>query len=600
MPPFPYRTRPPQVLLGVGAVLLVTGAAVLATTYGGPVAQLLLLLAAAGAAALSLRSSAARLRSSAETYAACAAGLGLTAGFGGGSLRDGEPVTLLVLAGCFLALRVVAPATVAWPLASFGAVQLAALRLLDEVSAAFATETYLLVALLGLGVALSGRRPVARIALVATAPWWVAGVLGGSSSAWTGSPAERWGAAVLMVGAGVALVPARLRRELEPLLGPRELAPVVAGLVSGTAVTGALSPLGVPALVAAAYAGVLLATGTASVLTGWRRGLFVPMALAAGITMTVLCAGQLAGAREWGALSLLLLLTAAPTAVVAARRRDDRPVAIPVAVWCLTGSALLAVPAGVLTATTAALLLTVVYACAMALGSTLAADVRRPTARAAAVTGAVAIVLPAVSGDRPVLAAVLLAQAAATLAWAWRTGRLTGADHRDAERGDPVAEEVSAGWRVGAAQLTFAGWTIAALADLSVLEAWSLPLAVGLLVAAGPRLLRGRSWPAWGPGLLVAAVPSTVMAVVEPAGPRPVPVLVIAVLVMPLASRAGVRAPLMIAAATSVALVLGLALPALPWPLTAALLAGVVLLAWGTLREERPVAGFRLRLADLR
>ena len=63
-----------------------------------------------------------------------------------------------------------------------------------------------------------------------------------------------------------------------------------------------------PALVAAAYAGVLLATGTTSVLTGWRRGLFVPMALAAGIAMTVLCAGQLVAAREWGALSLLLLL----------------------------------------------------------------------------------------------------------------------------------------------------------------------------------------------------------------------------------------------------------------------------------------------------
>ncbi len=47
-------------------------------------------------------------------------------------------------------------------------------------------------------------------------------------------------------------------------------------------------------------------------------------------------------------------------------------------------------------------------------------------------------------------------------------------------------------------------------------------------------------------------------------------------------------------------LVLGLAVPALPWPLTAALLGGIALLAWGTLRERRPVAGFRLRLAELR
>lgn len=587
-------------LLGVGAVLLVTGAAVLASTYGGAGARPLLLVVTAGVAALSLRASSAGLRSSAETFAACAAGLGLAGSAGGAPVLDGEPVTPVVLAGCFLALRVVAPATVTWPLASFGAMQLAALRVLDEVAPTVRTETYLLVTLLGLGIAVFGRRLVARIALIATAPWWVAGVLGGSSSAWTGPVESRWLAAVLMVAAGLALVPARLRRELEPLLGPKEVAPVVAGVVSGAAVTGALSPLGLPVLVTAAYAGVLLATGTASLLTGWRRGLFVPMALAAGTTMTILCSGQLAAAREWGGLSLLLLLTAAPTALVAVRRRDDRPVAIPVAVWCLTGSVLLGIPAGVLQAGSAAVLLTAVYAGAMAMGSTLTPDVRRPTARAAAVTGAVAVVLPAGTGDRLVLAVVLAVQAAATLGWAWRTGRVTGADPVDADLGDPVAEELSAGWKVGAAQLTAAGWTTVALADLRAVEAWSLPLAVGLLVAAGPRLLRGRSWPAWGPGLLVAAVPSTALAIAEPAGSRPVPVLLVAVLVLLTASRAGVLAPLMIGAGTAVALVLGLAVPALPWPLTAALVVGIALLAWGTLRERHPVAGFRFRLAELR
>ena len=83
-------------------------------------------------------------------------------------------------------------------------------------------------------------------------------------------------------------------------------------------------------------------------------------------------------------------------------------------------------------------------------------------------------------------------------------------------------------------------------------------------------------------------------------GPRPVPVLVVAVLVLLAGSRAGMRAPLTVGAATAVLLVLGLAVPALPWPLATALLGGAGLLAWGTLRESRPVAGFRLRLADLR
>ena len=64
-------------LLAVGAVLLVTAAAALASAYGGALAQLLLLLASAGVAGLSLRATGARLRSSAETLAACAAGLGL-------------------------------------------------------------------------------------------------------------------------------------------------------------------------------------------------------------------------------------------------------------------------------------------------------------------------------------------------------------------------------------------------------------------------------------------------------------------------------------------------------------------------------------------
>jgi hypothetical protein len=600
VPPLPYRARPPQVVLAVGAVLVVTAAAALASAHGGVLAQVLLLAMAAGVAAASVWATGAGLRSSAETLAASAAGLALAATAAGGPFLDGEPVTPLVLAGAFLALRVVAPPVATWPVASWAALQLAVLRLIDELPAAVHTEVQLVVALLGLGVALTARRRVARIALVSTAPWWLVGVLGGSADAWTGGQGGRWIAAALMVLAGAGLIPARLRRELEPLLGPARLAPLVAGVVSGAAVTGALSPIGAGALVAAGWAAVVVAAVADALLGGWRRGLLLPAAVAGGVTVAALCVGQLLHARAWGALSLLFLLVALPPAVLTLLRPRDRHVTAPISVWCVTFSVLLALTAGLLGPGTAALLLAVVYTVAMEAGAGLTSDVRRPLARSAALPGIAAIVLTAVTRERPALLAVLLVLSLATLGWAIRAGESTGADVVTADPDDPVAEEISAGWKVGAACLTGAGWTASALADWHAIEAWTLPLALGLLVASGPRLLRGRSWPAWGPGLLVAAVPSTVAAVIDADGPRPVPVLIAAVLVLLAGSRAGVLAPLVVGAGTAVVLVLGLAVPALPWPLTAALLGGAGLLAWGTLREERPVACFRYRLAELR
>ncbi len=305
-------------------------------------------------------------------------------------------------------------------------------------------------------------------------------------------------------------------------------------------------------------------------------------------------------ARAWGSLTLLLLLTALPPVVVTALRPDDRDLTAPIVVWCLTASVLVALPADILGPGIAAVLLAVIYTVAMGLGAGLTSDLRRPLARAAAPTGATAIVLAAVTGERVGLLAVLVVQGLGTLGWAVRAGRRTGADVATADPEGTVAEEISAGWKVGAAHLVGAGWTAATLADLHAVEAWSLPLAGGLLLASGPRLLRGPSWPAWGPGLLVAAVPSTVAAVLDADGPRPVAVLAVAVLALLAGSRAGILAPLSVGAGTAVALVLGLAVPALPWPLAAALLAGAGLLALGTLREWRPVAGFRMRLADLR
>ena len=590
-PPLPYRARPPQVLLGVGAVLLVSAGAAVASAYGGTPARALLLPLAAVAAGFALRAARTRLRSSEEVLAASATGLAVSASGVGGDELVGAAATAL-LAAVFLVLSRVAGSTATWPMASWVTAQLAVLQVLDRVPEAVRTPAYLGVALVGLGIALFGRPVVARLALLTAVPWWVAGVLSGSVTAWTGTGAERTVSAVLVVLAGLGLVVTRLRQVLEPLTGPPRAAPVLAGLVGGAAVTGALSALGTGAVTATGYAGVLLASGAAAVLTGWRRGLFLPLSLAAGTVMTALSVGRLVAGHQWSALSVLLLLTALPTVWVAVRRPEDRPLSLPVAVWSLAGAALLAVPDGVLFPTAAAVVLTVLYAAAMAAGAELDIASRRATAIAAAGCAAAAVLLVVAQEQAGVLAIVLAVQGACTLLWAWRTWTT--------QHTADDAELSRAAWRVAAAQLVVAAWVAAASADVGAAEWYSLPLAAGLLVAAGPGLLRGSSWANWGPGLLVAAVPSTVLTVVATDAPRAVAVLVVAAAVLVAGARRALRAPLQIGAGTALALALGLGVRALPWPVASALVVGGVLLAVGARRERRPVAGFGVSLADLR
>jgi hypothetical protein len=595
LPPLPYRARPPQVLLGVGAVLLVSAGATVSSAFGGTPARTLLLVLAAATAGFSVRAARARLRSSEEVLAASATGLAVSASAVGSDTLGrglGSAGATAALAAVFLVLHRLVPSTATWPLASWLTGQLAVLQALDRVPADLRTHTCLGVALVGLGVALFGRRVVARVALLTTVPWWVAGVVGGSTTAWTGSGVERAVSAALVVGAGLGLVVARLRQVLDPLTGPPRAAPILAGIVGSAAVAGAFSALGTAAVTATGYAGVLLASLAAAVLTGWRRGLFLPLALAAGTVMTTLSVGRLLAGQQWSALSMLLLLTALPTVWVAVRRPEDRPLALPVAVWSLAGAALLAVPDGVLSPAAAAVALTVLYAAAMAAGAELDTASRRATAIAAAVCGAAAVALVVVQGQQGALAAVLAVQGTCTLLWAWRTWTT--------QRTTDDAELSRGAWRVGAAQLVAAAWVAAAAADAGALEWYSLPAAGGLLLAAGPGLLRGSSWAHWGPGMLVAAVPSTVLAVVAPDALRAVAVLVAAAVVMVAGARSGLRAPLDVGAGTALALGLGLTVRALPWPVATALMVGAALLAIGARRERRPVAGFATRLADLR
>jgi hypothetical protein len=261
---------------------------------------------------------------------------------------------------------------------------------------------------------------------------------------------------------------------------------------------------------------------------------------------------------------------------------------VPTAVGCLAGAEVFAVPADVVGAGTAAGLLSALYAAGLVTAAVLAGDARRPTVVAAAATAAAAVAVVALDRDLTALAVVLACQGAIALGWGVWTAL--------ADPGHPP----SAAWRVGALQLTVAAEVAAFDSGVRTLEAFSLPIAAGLLLGAGPRLVRGRSWPAWGPALLVAAVPSGLLAVLTPGSARPVAVLAVAAGVMVAAGVTGVRAPLLIGAGTAVAVALGLAVEALLWPLAVVLAIGGALLVVGARSEEFPGAWFGTRLADLR
>ncbi|MGY1605830.1 SCO7613 C-terminal domain-containing membrane protein [Geodermatophilus sp. SYSU D00700] len=589
-PSLPARWRPPQVLLAVGVVLLIA-VGLAGPSLAGAAARIGVLLLALVAACASALAARARLRSTEEACAAAAAALALTGAASGDRPLDGGPLPALVAAGVLVSLRVLFPRPLSWPLAAWAAVQVAALRSLSLVPDAVPRTVLLLtVALAGLGVTLAARGSLARVALVTTGPWWVAGVAGGLVTAATADGPARWLAAGLTVAVAAALLPVRLVRAVEPLLGRPRAVPVVAGLVAGGAVGAALSTGDPVSLPLAGELGVLLVSVAATTLTGWRRGLLLPAATAAGSLLVLLAVAQLALAARWTALVVLLLLTAIPVAGVAVLRRDERPTALPTAVGCLAGAALLAVPAGLLTTGAAAVALTGLYAITLAGRPAMAPDVRGPTGTVGAVCAAAALAVVAVDAAWASLAAHLAVQGALTCGWA---ALLT----RTPDDGGP---EGAAAWRTGAAELVAAAWTVAALTGASAVEAWSLPAAAGLWLAAGPRLLDGPSWPAWGPGLVVAAAPSTVAAVLQPGALRPVLVLVAAAAAMALGARTAVRAPLLTGAVTAVVLGVGLAVVALPLPLGGALLVGAALLGIGARRELRPVAGFGARLSEMR
>ena len=306
LPPLPYRARPPQVLLGVGAVLLVSAGAAVASAYGG---------APARAAPVRARRRRGRVLPPRRPDAGCAAprrcsrpappGLALAGRRLGGPELGGDarhrPPPRGRLPGAAPGRADdgdVAAGVLGWPPSSRSCAASTGSRTRCTPSSTSASPSSAWASPCSAG------RSSAGVALRDDGA-----VVAGRRRRWL---VERLGRrrrpAVALRGAdgrrGLrACSLARLREPLDPLLGPPRLVPVMAGVVAGAAVTGAFSSLGPLAMTLTGYAGVLLANFAAAYLTGWRRGLFLPLALAAGIVMTALCVVQLVAPGSGGGSS---------------------------------------------------------------------------------------------------------------------------------------------------------------------------------------------------------------------------------------------------------------------------------------------------------
>ena len=219
LPPLPYRPRPPlsptaprppQVLLGVGAVLLVSAGGAVASAYGGGPARLLLLALAAAAAWFSLRaarSRAAQLRGDARRVPRpgwrCPAP---TSAARCSARRPARPPCWPPASWCCTWSR---RSTVTWPLAAWAPRSWRCSAGWTRSRTRCAPRSSWASPSSGSASRSFGRRIVARVALVTTAPWWLAGVVGGSSTAWTGAGGRA-------VGGGRA----RGRRGGGPAAGP--------------------------------------------------------------------------------------------------------------------------------------------------------------------------------------------------------------------------------------------------------------------------------------------------------------------------------------------------------------------------------------------
>jgi hypothetical protein len=292
----------------------------------------------------------------------------------------------------------------------------------------------------------------------------------------------------------------------------------------------------------------------------------------AAVALAVVAGQQLLDAGRFGPLALLVLAVVVPAALAAVRVPVVRSGSTGVALLAPAVSALLAREGGLVSSTTAGLLLALVAATAFAVAAWRAGT---PEERVAAVAGALA----GAGAGLTTASAAAWGQVGLQLAV---VGVAAGGYALVASR-RPVA-------LLAIADLVLASWTAVGGAGVETPEAYTLPAAAGLLVAALPRLRsRGPSWAAEGAAVGVALVPSAFAVVSAPTTLRLVLVVVAAVALVALGTFAHRQAPFVVGAGVLAFVVVARLGPyalLLPRWLTLAA-AGLVLLVLGATYERR-------------
>jgi hypothetical protein len=583
-PPRPARRlSPQQVLLGLGALLLVTAAlafVAVAWTRLGLVFQAGLMLTvtalACGCSAWAARRG---LRATEEALAAAGAAL-LAVDLGAARVRglfslEELPLRSWWAISCAVVLLVAVllgratRTTVTWPLVALLAAQPLLFLLLGVELVAGPAGVAAALALAAADLAAAERlrpslTPVARrLAAVAG----LAGVVGGLALTAWGGPLDAWAATALLAATGAGVL---VSIERFPLPGrPTWVVPGVVGAVVGAALAGSLQHAGDHGWLIAAALGLALLT--VAVLLVDRLSVAAVL-VAAGSALVLVHVGLLADAGRSAELAVVALAATLPAVVAALRLPALRPVACAAALLAPAAAVLLAHDAEVLSATVAGLLLALLAAGAFALA----------TARRGRPEEAVAAGVGALVG--------LAAGATGAVAEAWgQVGLQLGVVgvaagcYAVVARRRPVAV-------VAVVDLVVATWIAVGGAGVETPEAYTLPAAVGLLVLALPALRSGApSWAAEGAAAGVALVPSAFVVVVEPTALRLVLVVAAACALVVAGTVAHRQAPFVLGAGVLAFVTVGRLAPYAPllprWVTLGT--AGLLLLVLGATYERR-------------
>jgi hypothetical protein len=614
------RLSPQQVLLGLGALLVVAAAlafvAVAWTRLGVTFQSVVVLTVTAAACAASALAARRGLRATEEALAAAGAALlavALGAAWALGLLgldavpgRTWAGVSGLVVAGVALGLGRLTRTTAAWPLTALLVLQPVPFLLLPaaEVSGPVGVAAALAVAALDLAATLVLRRSLVPVPRVLAGLVALVGGSAGLDWSWSGDAARSWAATGLLV---VAAAGAVLLLAVPGVRGPspRLTAGPAAG-VAAFAVAGSLvSVVGVAGALGAATAGLLLVTAgvllvspaapapadpsaespgrapgaearltvahVAAVLTR-RVGAAGAGLLAGGGVLAVCGASALAEPATSGLLAAVVLGATVPAALAAVRLPDLRRVASAVAVLAPTAAVVVARGGGAVSPPVAGSLFAVLAA--VALGGA-ALRVGRPEELSFAGGATLTTVAGALvtAGDLAwgQLAAQLAVSGAAAAVYAVVSGRR------------PVAV-------AAVADLVVAVWVAVAGAEVTTVEAYTVPAALGLLVLALPALRAGApSWSAEGPATAIALVPSGLLAVADPEPARLLAVVAVAAVLTVVGAVAHRQAPFVLGAAVLGSVVVARLAPYAPlvprWVVLAA--AGLLLLTVGATYERR-------------